>query len=123
MRVLIVIWLVASSACQIKKLSKREFLDKMEDGLPAAFCKPDQFFRQCADIDERGCIDLARSSLRGCFAQLTATMPDVIETPEDAKRVGRQIGECAGEAFDRAIEARGKRLHTGNCDNPQAWVK
>jgi hypothetical protein len=82
------------------------------------FCEPAMYFRQCFDIDEETCTRVARDTIRRCMGQ--AEIPDHLDTVSGG-RVGREVGACAGLAFETELAA--KRRSNAKCDDPMAWTK
>lgn len=56
-----------SSLIQAEEISKEQFVSAMTTALPAVFCKPTQYFRQCFDVTAIGCEETAASTTRICL--------------------------------------------------------
>lgn len=103
-------------ACK-KTRTAAEWRATSEPLLVEAFCGPEQYFRVCFDLDEALCRATAAETVKRCFD--SAEIPDPIDEPA-ARRLGSQIGECAGGAYDNAMAP--KKKNTPKCNDASAWV-
>jgi hypothetical protein len=123
MRQLLVVGLliVASSAFgQGNTVSSQDWIEGMQDKLPAALCQEKQYFRQCFRITEKECLSVAENATRMCLAGKKNEIPPVLVQPNDGRNWGRIIGECAGDAFETAL--KNKRIDSDKCNDVKNWI-
>jgi hypothetical protein len=111
----IALMLVGTVACE-KTKSGAEWRATSEPLLIEAFCKPEQYFRVCFDLDEALCRATAAETVKRCFN--STEIPDRIDEPT-ARQIGARVGECAGGAYDQAMAP--KKKNTPKCNDPAAW--
>ena len=100
-------------------MSREAWVGQMRTALPVAFCQPQAYFRMCFDISAQGCEETASSAVRVCLKDMLDSIPATLVQPADGQKWGTKLGECAGIAFDIALDA--KKNHSPKCDDPSAW--
>jgi hypothetical protein len=113
--------LVVLASCK-QGVSKTDFLAEFEPRVVEAFCQPQQIFRQCFDVDQAGCLALARTTVHACIEQHKGELPDHLDK-EAGGKYGGILGECAGDAYEAQMRAQGKRHNDPKCDDPSQWTK
>ncbi len=101
------------------EVSKEAWLEGMSTALPAAFCNSSMYFRQCFEISQEECEDMAASTTRICLKKYQDQLPKVLVQPQDGTRWGQAVGACAGEAFEVALIK--KRINSDRCNNVDNW--
>jgi hypothetical protein len=115
------ILIVASSAfAQENTVSRKAWIEGMQDKLPAALCQEKQYFRQCFRITEKECLSVAENATRMCLKSRQNEIPPVLVQPNDGRRWGRLVGECAGDAFETAL--KNKRINSDKCNDVNNWI-
>jgi hypothetical protein len=102
--------------------SKQQFIEQFEPATVALFCQPDQYFRQCFEVTEGECRELAKRTIRGCIERFEPTMPERFDS-QSGEQVGRAIGECAGRDYENTLAQRNKRISSARCNDPAVWIK
>lgn len=101
------------------EISKADWIQAMETALPAAFCKPKEYFRQCYTISAIECEETAASTTRICLKKFKEQIPDTLIQPNDGAQWGTKVGECAGAAFDLSMSE--SRIDSDLCNDPANW--
>lgn len=109
----------ACSLAQASEVNKAHWMESMETDLPAAFCSPNQYFRQCFEVSAAECEETAASTTRTCMNRHESDIPATLVQPEDGTHWGTIIGECAGRAYDIALSE--KRISSAECDDVSNW--
>jgi hypothetical protein len=91
----------------------------MSTALPAYFCQPSQYFRQCFRVAASECEEVAASATRVCLDKHKADIPAVLVQPKDGTRLGNLIGSCAGGTYEVVLAK--KRLSNAKCNDPANW--
>ncbi|MEM6998791.1 MAG: hypothetical protein AAF419_03005 [Pseudomonadota bacterium] len=118
MWVSMVVFLITAPATAAE-IAKNDWVEQMEIALPAAFCRSEQYFRQCYTITANECEEIAASTTRICLKKFTDQMPDLFQQPKDGTEWGTKVGECAGAAFDLSISE--KRIDSALCNDVTNW--
>jgi hypothetical protein len=98
-KVLIVVFCMLSVNVMAEGVPKGKFVSAMETGLPVTFCNSKSFFRQCFNITDRECEEVAISATRVCVKKYNNEIPDPIQHREDAGKIGNDVGRCVGETL------------------------
>ncbi len=101
------------------EIVKEAWMNSMSTALPTLFCQADQYFRQCFQITQRECEEIALSSSRVCLKKYEKDIPSVLNQPKDGNHWGSIIGSCAGESFELVLQK--KRISNEKCNNPENW--
>lgn len=98
------------------KISSADWKREMETEVPNAFCDPQQYFRQCFDVDEATCRSTVAELMPACFAKLQ--LPETMATGDGGK-FGEKLGECIGGRYDDKLNSK----HNANpkCTDPNNW--
>lgn len=107
---------VSASASEI---SREDWMDSMSIALPAIFCQPEMYFRQCFDVTQTKCEETAVSVTRICLEKNKEKIPETLQQPQDGTSWGRVIGACAGESFELVLQK--DRISNQKCDDPGNW--
>jgi len=114
---LLVVALAGFSAC---KTNKEQWIEKFIPATAESFCKPGVYFRECFDIDEAGCLTLARRTLTACVEQHRSEIPKTLDETSGGE-AGRTIGACAGREYEVELVSQKKRHDTAKCNDPANW--
>jgi len=120
MTTLFVLMLFSLSWGQDNTISKKEWIDYMQEALPKAFCDDKQYFRQCFKVMKQECMNTARAATRMCLNSKAAEIPEILVQPRDGSHWSSKVGECAGDAYENAIID--KRINSAKCNDPKNWV-
>jgi hypothetical protein len=101
------------------EVPKETWVDAMSTALPAYFCKPDQYFRQCFTVTQVVCEDTAMSTTRICLKKYNDDFPDIFTQPKDGSEWGGKVGACAGEAYE--ITLKENRIDSKKCNDVENW--
>lgn len=101
-------------------IAREAWISAIRTALPIAFCKPDQYFRQCFNVTQAECEQTALSATRVCLDDLKSQIPEVLKQPGDGAHWGAKVGQCAGSGYEVALS--GKRVQSVKCDDPSAWT-
>jgi hypothetical protein len=96
------------------------WISNMETAVPAHFCQEGQYFRECFSVTARECEEMALSSTRICLDKWSEQIPMQLQQPQDGTRWGNQVGSCAGQTYEAALQE--KRLSNARCNNPANWM-
>lgn len=110
-------WGYATAAVEVPK---SDWIAGMSTALPVAFCRSEQFFRQCFRVSSQKCEEVASSATRVCLNRYASQMPNVLRQPQDGEKWGAIIGSCAGEAYQAALTKEFK--DTTLCNDPKRWI-
>jgi hypothetical protein len=108
-----------SSLVHAEEITKEDFVSAMKTALPAVFCKPEQYFRQCFDVSAIECEETAASTTRICLKELGSKIPSILNQPKDGSYWGTKLGECAGNAYSVVLSE--KLLSNAKCNNVNNW--
>ena len=113
-KVLILILSILSTEIMAQGIPKDKFLSAAEIGFPVKFCNPQTPFRQCFTLTPQECEETVSSATRVCIKKLNNQIPAFIQSREDAGKIGKDIGECTGQAF--AMTHYQKRIKSEQCN-------
>ena len=102
-----------------KTISRDDWVKALRTALPAAFCKPEQYFRQCFKVTQAECEQTALSTTRVCLEDLKDKIPETLKQPDDGGLWGAKVGECAGNAYEVSLTK--KKIQSDKCNDPNAW--
>ena len=111
-------WVILAQADDV--VSKGRWTDYMSDAMPQTFCQDGSYYRSCFSIDEQHCTSVAQQVVRQCLSSLASEIPDQLSMPQDGKKWGEEVGECAGNAYEREL-AEGYKKDSVKCNDPSAW--
>lgn len=115
----VLLGLALPASGQAVKVKKAAWIDAMSTALPAAFCNPRQYFRQCFRVTARECERAAASATRICLDKNKDRIPAVLNQPQDGRRWGATVGSCAGQTYE--ISLIKKRIDSKRCNDPANW--
>ena len=115
----LLLFVFVPSILQASSVSKESWMSQMEIALPAAFCSQQMYFRQCFEIDAIECEEMATSVNRLCLKKYKEAIPSSLEQPQDGKKWGTIIGQCAGGAFEAALSK--KKINSAKCNDVNNW--
>jgi len=102
--------------------SKQDWIGKFEPAMVDWFCGAKQYPRNCFDLDETECVQMAKRALGPCIAQYEDRMPAQFDG-QSGKELGELIGACAGGAYELELTARHKRIGPSpKCDTFLTWT-
>lgn len=111
--------LVLSLPTYAAEIGRDDWINMMSTALPTAFCKSNQYFRQCFSVTAQECEETAASATRICLDKNKGKMPKTLVQPKDGTHWGTIIGQCAGEAY--AVSLIKKQIKNEKCNNPANW--
>ena len=91
----------------------------MSTVLPAMFCAPQSYFRQCFRVSAQQCEEAAVSAARICLNKHGNDIPATLTMPRDGEHWGRIVGQCAGVATEAAMLKQ--RIGNAKCNDPAQW--
>ncbi|HUL57881.1 MAG TPA: hypothetical protein VLU43_01325 [Anaeromyxobacteraceae bacterium] len=106
--------LAATPAHAQQVVSKKDWLEAMKTALPTAFCAAGMPFRTCFDVTQEQCEDAAASAARVCLKKFEGEIPDRLRQPEDGKKWGEKVGQCAGNTYSIALAQ--KKVKSKECE-------
>ena len=115
------IFLCLSWQAQAQGITKSAWIEGMSTNLPAIFCQPNQYFRQCYRVSAQKCEEVAASTTRICLNKFSSQMPAIFNQRQQTENWGGTIGKCAGEAY--ATVLRKEFIDTAKCNDPQVWIR
>ena len=118
--VLLVLPLVFPVAAQSQELPRDKWLEAMTVSVPTYFCKPEQYFRQCFEVEAGECEQVALSATRTCLSQMRERIPAVMRQPADGRVWGTRLGNCAGVAYEAALAEKHKP--DPRCKDARNWA-
>ena len=102
-----------------QKISKEKWIFAMKTTMPVAICTSDQYFRQCFDVTEFECEEIATSSVRICVNELNDQIPTVLKS-SDKQFWGGKIGRCIGNSLE-AVNYE-KKTSNSKCNDASNWL-
>lgn len=112
--------MVIAMPAMANSVSKEQWIERMETALPAYFCAPEQYFRQCYKVSAKQCEEAASSVGRICLNKYKDQIPDFLRQPQEGSKWGEVVGSCAGEAYDMLMIE--KRTGDPKCDDASNWI-
>jgi hypothetical protein len=103
------------------EVSKTDWIKGMSTALPAHFCQPAQYFRQCFSVSQPECEQVALSATRICLEKHKSEIPEVLVQPKDGTRLGTIIGACSGGTYEATLIK--KRISNARCSNPANFTQ
>jgi hypothetical protein len=85
------------------ELSQSPWLQELPQTLSENLCDEKELFRSCYPVTPDECQQQARKVAAGCQARLSSGIPENMSEAQ-AKKVGGQIGQCAGEALYQLLD-------------------
>lgn len=101
-------------------ITREEWMDGMAGALPAVFCEPSMYFRQCFSVTEDECIEAALRATKVCLAKNREKIPPTLRQPDDGKIWGTVIGGCAGTTYE--ISLGDLKKNSPQCQDVSNWV-
>lgn len=98
---------------------KEAWLQHVEKNMPQAFCTQQAYFRQCFTVSVQECEAAATAATRDCISKHGAGIPAMLSMPNDGRRWGGVIGQCAGTATELSMIK--KRISNARCNDPKQW--
>lgn len=111
--------LMPSVAVWSQEVPKEQWIIAMKTTVPAFFCGPEQYFRQCFQVSAPECEETAASSTRTCLRKIEGQIPDKLVQPGDGTFWGNKIGQCAGIIYEAVLAD--KRISTAECNDVSNW--
>jgi len=111
--------LIVPAAAAAQSMERSQWVSKMREVMPAAFCKDGTYFRTCFSVDTEGCRAAASAAMDACLQRYEAQMPTTFRNPEEGGRWGRVVGACAGTQFESGNRKLKRSL--ARCNDPKAW--
>jgi hypothetical protein len=106
---------------EANEVSKAEWIKAMSTALPAHFCQPTQYFRQCFSVTQPECEQVALSATRICLEKHKSEIPEVLVQPRDGTRFGTIVGACSGGTYESTLIK--KRISNARCNNPANFTQ
>ncbi len=91
----------------------------MSTALPAKFCNPGNYYRQCFDVTMQECKKTAIAVATTCLKNNKKDIPNTLKQPKDGTLWGSVIGVCASRAYEASFMQ--ERIRNEKCDNPNNW--
>lgn len=110
--------IVPVTACA-NEISREDWINSMSATLPALFCQPEMYFRQCFNVTQTKCEETALSVTRICLEKNKDKIPETLQQPQDGTSWGTVVGACAGESFELVLQKN--RISNQKCDDPSNW--
>jgi len=110
-----------AAGAEATEVSKAEWMKAMSTALPAHFCQPTQYFRQCFSVTQSECEQAALSATRVCLEKHKSEIPEVLVQPRDGARLGTIVGSCSGATYESNLIK--KRISNASCANPANFTK
>ncbi len=101
------------------EVSKDSWVEHMETALPTYQCQSQAYFRQCFDVTAEKCEEVMGSATRTCLDQVSDSIPDILNQPQDGTMWGSRVGSCAGRTYE--ITLAKQRTNTDRCNNINNW--
>ncbi|MCO5144265.1 MAG: hypothetical protein M9962_14340, partial [Oligoflexia bacterium] len=103
------------------KIAKDVFLKKFQEQFSQKFCEEKSYFRSCFEVNADLCKESVTTLTKDCISSFEAKIPDTLQQPVDGQTWGKQIGTCAGEAFEKKMADK-KSSTNKDCENAEKWM-
>ena len=111
--------IVIPSASVAQSVGRKQWFDHMSTVLPAMFCAPASYFRQCFRVSAQQCEEAAASTTRICLNKHGNDIPPTLTMPRDGQHWGSIVGHCAGVAYEGMLLKQ--RISSAKCNDPTQW--
>lgn len=109
-----------SSQALAQQVDSKTWMANMTEVMPGLFCNANNYFRQCFEVSEAECLQVATEMTRHCLDQMAGQIPAMLKLPEEGRQWGSQVGSCAGVAYERQLMAN--RINSARCNDPGNWT-
>lgn len=105
------------------KLPKEQFQKQFETVLPESFCKEDEFYRKCFQVDKATCEKQMTGATKTCFKKMDQKIPSQLIQPQQGAEWGQKIGSCAATEYETSLKKAKRFTATTVCKDPKKWIK
>ena len=99
--------LLSFSISSAADLTQDQWINFMTKNMPALFCKPDQYYRDCYEVTKEECEDTAAFAVQACITNHMQELPDIFSY-EESRRWGGIIEKCVDEEYSRTFSNQKK---------------
>jgi len=99
--------ILSFSVSHAADLAQDRWIGFMTKNMPALFCKPDQYYRDCYEVTKEECEDTAAFAVQACIANHIQELPDFFSY-EASRQWGATIEKCVDEEYSRTFSNQKK---------------
>jgi hypothetical protein len=100
---------------------QRKWLEGTRSAVAVRICEEGGFFRECFAVSAEDCSRQFLGHWDACVAKMPHVLPKPVNR-ETGEHAGRELGTCAGAAYEIALRDGGKYTGQPKCDDPLAWI-
>jgi len=93
-------------------MAQDQWISFMTKNMPTAFCKSDQYYRDCYEVTKEECEDTAAFAVEACIANHIQELPDIFSY-EESRKWGAIIEKCIDEEYSRTFS--NQKMDTPEC--------
>ena len=93
-RCLLLATLLLGLTAKAAELTGDALFESVLNGVGAQGCREGGVFRSCLNLKEQQCNAIVRSAAHMCFQRMSADIPKIIASKEDAEKWGARIATC-----------------------------
>ena len=105
--VMFFILICSFSICQAADMTQDQWANYMTQNMPALFCKPDQYYLDCYEVDKEACEDTAAFAVDACISNHIQELPDSFSYNE-SRKWGAIIEKCVDTEYSRTFSIQKK---------------
>ena len=120
----IIILLIASFSIATnsyaQNISKSDWITYVQKALPGVICQSDQYFRQCFNVSDNNCLQVARKASLDCLSNEAPNIPKILDFIV-GEQWGNIIETCVGGEYEERFSD--KKSKAPQCSNSSYWIK
>lgn len=99
------------------QMSKKAWVQHIEQTLPQLLCKQDQYFQTCFSVSPKECVAFTTVLVKACTKNIVVALPEEIDQAT-GEHWGQMIGRCSYDLYEKYMQE--KKLANKHCLDPAA---
>jgi hypothetical protein len=99
-------------SAQAQGLDKGSWIKGFRPVLTDMFCK-NPLIQRCFKVSQQKCLEVINQTTDSCLQKFDSALPAFFQMPVDGRKWGRDVGQCAGDEFERVLIA--DKVKGGEC--------